>query len=59
MRPTPAPEHIENTEFLGHLRKNGACLALPGDMHEERRDLIGYWHEKKLLFIGSARRCWS
>jgi PAS domain S-box-containing protein len=48
------PEQIKDTEFLGNLQKNGVRLTLHGDVHEERRDLIGYWHEKKLHVLGSG-----
>ena len=48
------PEQIKDTEFLGNLQKNGVRLALHGDVHEGRRELIGYWHEKKLHVVGSG-----
>ena len=47
-------EQIKDTDFLGNLQKNGVRLALHGDVHEGRRDLIGYWHEKKLHVVGSG-----
>lgn len=48
------PEQMKDTEFLGNLQKNGVRLALHGDVHEQRRDLIGYWHEKKLHVVGAG-----
>jgi hypothetical protein len=45
---------MADTDFLGHLQKNGVRIALHGDVHEMRRDLIGYWHEKKLHVVGSG-----
>jgi hypothetical protein len=48
------PEQMKNTEFLGHLQNNGVKLALHGDIHELRRDLIGYWQGPKQLHIVGA-----
>lgn len=48
------PEQMRETEFLGNLQKNGVRLALHGDVHELHRELIGYWHEKKLHVAGSG-----
>ena len=45
---------MTDIEFLGNLQKNSVKLALHGDVHEMRRELIGYWHEKKLYVIGSG-----
>jgi hypothetical protein len=53
--PVTAPGFkMADTDFLGHLQKNGVRIALHGDVHEMRRDLIGYWHEKKLHVVGSG-----
>jgi small GTP-binding protein len=48
------PEQMKNTEFLGNLQKNGVRLSLHGDVHEMKRDLIGYRYEKKLHIVGSG-----
>lgn len=48
------PEQIRDVDFLGNLQKNGVRIALHGDVHEMRRDLIGYWHDKKLHVVGSG-----
>jgi GTPase SAR1 family protein len=47
-------EQIRNIDFLGNLQKNGVRLALHGDVHEMRRDLVGYWHQKRLHVVGSG-----
>jgi small GTP-binding protein len=41
-----------DTTFLGHLQNLGVRVALHGDVHELRRDLIGYWHPRKMYVIG-------
>jgi hypothetical protein len=48
------PEQMKDVDFLGHLQKNGVRIALHGDVHEMRRDLIGYWHARKLYVVGSG-----
>ncbi len=48
------PEQMKNVDFLGNLQKNGARIALHGDIHEMQRELIGYWHERKLHIVGSG-----
>jgi WD40 repeat protein/GTPase SAR1 family protein len=48
------PEQMKDVDFLGHLQKNGVRIALHGDVHEMRRDLIGYWHARKLHVVGSG-----
>jgi hypothetical protein len=47
------PEQIKDTDILGNLQKNGVRLVLHGDVHEIRRELIGYWHIDKLYGVGS------
>ena len=37
-------EMLQDTNFIGHLQNNGVKICLHGDVHELRRDLIGYWH---------------
>jgi hypothetical protein len=48
------PEQIKNTDFLGQLQNNGVRLALHGDVHELRRDLVAYWQRSKQLHIIGA-----
>jgi hypothetical protein len=48
------PEQMKDTSFLGNLQKNGVRVALHGDVHEMRRDLIGYWHVKEVHVVGSG-----
>jgi hypothetical protein len=48
------PEQMKDTDFLGHLQNNGVRIGLHGDVHELRRDLVGYWHAKKLHVVGSG-----
>jgi small GTP-binding protein len=47
-------EQMKDTEFLGHLQNNGVRIGLHGDVHQLRRDLVGYWHAKKLHVVGSG-----
>ena len=48
------PEQMKDIDFIGNLQKNYVSLALHGDVHEIRREMIGYWHSKKLHVIGSG-----
>ncbi|WP_437842260.1 metallophosphoesterase [Sorangium sp. So ce1153] len=48
------PEQMKNTDFLGNLQKNNVKLALHGDVHEMRRELVAYWHAKALHVISSG-----
>ena len=49
------PEQMKDVDFLGNLQKNGARIALHGDVHQMQRELIGYWHEeKKVHVVGSG-----
>ena len=45
---------MADTDFLGHLQNNGVKVGLHGDVHEMRRELIGYWHDKKLHIVASG-----
>jgi WD40 repeat protein len=50
-----APDYkMKDLQFLGNLQKNGVKLALHGDVHEMRRDVIGYWHDKALHVTGAG-----
>jgi WD40 repeat protein len=48
------PDQIRETDFLGHLQNSGVKIALHGDVHELRRDVIGYYHTKKLFVVSSG-----
>jgi hypothetical protein len=48
------PEQMKDTSFLGNLQKNGVRIALHGDVHEMKRDLVGHGHAKKHLYITGA-----
>jgi WD40 repeat protein len=48
------PEHMKDLDFLGHLQNNGVRIAMHGDVHEMRRELIGYWHARKMHVIGAG-----
>lgn len=48
------PEQMQNTDFLGHLQKGGVKIALHGDVHELRRELVGYWQTKPLHIVGAG-----
>jgi len=48
------PELMNAGEALGNLQKNHVRIALHGDVHEMRRDLIGYEPEKSLHVVGSG-----
>ncbi|HLK60522.1 MAG TPA: TIR domain-containing protein [Chthonomonadaceae bacterium] len=48
-------EQIQNGDFLSNLQKNGVKIALHGDVHEMRRDLVRYWDQaQKLNIVGSG-----
>jgi metallophosphoesterase superfamily enzyme len=50
-----APDYkMKDIEFLSNLQKNAVKLALHGDVHEMRRDIIGHWHPSQLHIIGSG-----
>ncbi len=50
-----APDYkMKDLQFLGNLQKNGVKLALHGDVHEMRREVIGYWHERALHVTGAG-----
>jgi Calcineurin-like phosphoesterase len=48
------PEQMQDVDFLGNLQKNGVKIGLHGDVHEIRRELLPYWHVKKLHVVGSG-----
>jgi small GTP-binding protein len=48
------PEQMRETELIGNLEKNGVRLVLHGDVHEERRDFVGYLRESALRVVGSG-----
>jgi small GTP-binding protein len=45
---------MKDLQFLGNLQKNGVKLALHGDVHKMRREIIGYWHDRALHIVGAG-----
>ena len=45
---------MKDVQFLGNLQKNGVKLALHGDVHEMRREAIGYWHDRAIHIAGAG-----
>ena len=45
---------MKDVHFLGHLQKSGVKVALHGDVHEMRRELIGYWHPRAIHVAGAG-----
>jgi hypothetical protein len=45
---------MSDLEFLGNPQKNHVKIALHGDVHEMRRDCIGYWSPENLHIIGAG-----
>ncbi|WP_441293099.1 metallophosphoesterase [Sorangium sp. KYC3313] len=48
------PEQMKNTDFLGNLQKNNVKIALHGDVHEMRRELVAHWHARALHVVSSG-----
>lgn len=48
------PDQMKDVEFLQHLQNNRVRIALHGDVHEMRRELVGSWHDRKLHILGSG-----
>jgi hypothetical protein len=48
------PEQMKNVDFIGNLQKNGVRIALHGDVHEMRRELIGYYFQKRIHVVGAG-----
>lgn len=47
-------EQMQNTDFVGHLQKAGVRLGLHGDVHELRRDWVGYQNLDKMHILGAG-----
>ncbi len=45
---------MQDMDFISHLQNNGVKVFLHGDVHEMRREQIGYWHEKNVHVIGTG-----
>lgn len=45
---------IRNREFLSNLQNNRVRVCLTGDVHDMRRDLVDYWHEKRMHVVGAG-----
>jgi WD40 repeat protein len=52
--PATGNEKIENDAFLERLRKADVRLCLHGHVHEDRADLVGYWHPTRKIHIAGA-----
>ena len=52
-----AQRGIRNREFLSNLQKNRVRVCLTGDVHEMRRELIDYWHDKRMHVVGAGSFC--
>jgi len=48
------PNQMKDTTFIGNLQKAGVSLGLHGDVHELRRDLVGYWLDDKKMHIAGS-----
>lgn len=50
-----APDYkMKSLDFMAHLQNRGVKLALHGDVHEDRRELFGHWHPKKIHVVGAG-----
>jgi hypothetical protein len=50
-----APDYkMKDLQFLSNLQKNAVRLGLHGDVHEFRRDVIGYWHNQAIHVTGAG-----
>lgn len=52
--PVTGNEKIVRDAFLGRLQQANVRLCLHGHVHEERADLVGYWHPTRQLHIVGA-----
>lgn len=52
--PVTGNDKIKDDAFLERLRQAGFVLCLHGHVHEERADLVGYPHPRKLHVIGAG-----
>jgi len=50
--PVTGHEMMADTVFVDNLRQHGVRIGLHGDVHELRRDQVGYWHPKKMHIVG-------
>jgi hypothetical protein len=47
-------EQMKDTDFIGHLQKAGVRFGLHGDVHELRRDWVGYQNQTRLPILGAG-----
>jgi 3',5'-cyclic AMP phosphodiesterase CpdA len=47
-------ETMWDTDFVGHLQNAGVRICLHGDVHEINRELIKYWHPKRMHVLGAG-----
>ncbi len=52
--PVTGNEKIVNDAFLDRLRQADVRICLHGQVHEERADLVGYWHPTRQLHVVGA-----
>ncbi|MEW5940440.1 MAG: hypothetical protein AB1750_12295, partial [Chloroflexota bacterium] len=45
---------MTDTDFIENLRKNGVRIGIHGDVHELRRDVMGYWRSDSIYIIGGG-----
>jgi Icc-related predicted phosphoesterase len=52
--PVTGNDKISDDAFLEQLRKENFALCLHGHVHEDRSDIIGYLHERKIRIAGAG-----
>lgn len=52
--PVTGNDKIQDDAFLEHLRKAGFRLCLHGHVHEDRSEIVGYTHARKLYVAGAG-----
>lgn len=52
--PIAGNDKIKEDAFLDRLRQAGVCACLHGHVHEDRAELVGYMHPRRLYAIGAG-----
>jgi 3',5'-cyclic AMP phosphodiesterase CpdA len=52
--PVTGNDKIRDDAFMGRLRQAGVRLCLHGHVHEERMDLFGYLHRRRIYIVGTG-----
>ena len=52
--PITGNEKIVKDAFMQQLRRSNVLLALHGHVHEDRPDIVGYLHPKKIYVVGAG-----